>query len=89
MHLSISATVVGFFLAVIFFLWYPPPYFEIAGAEGVVQILIGVDLILGPLLTLLLYRPGKPGVIFDLSFIALIQLSALIYGVTIIYQVMW
>jgi len=85
-HLSLSATVVGIVCALIFFAWYPQPYFDIVGAWSVLQILIGVDLIIGPLLTLILYKPNKPGLIFDLSIIAVIQLSALIYGTTVIYQ---
>lgn len=85
-HFAISAAVVGSALAVIFIAWYPAPYFEVAGAWNVVKILIGVDLILGPLLTLILFRSGKPGLLFDLSVIALIQVSALAYGLTVIYQ---
>ena len=45
-----------------------------------VFILIGVDLVLGPLLTLIVYKQGKPGLKFDLSFIAAVQVAALIYG---------
>ncbi len=85
-HLSMSAAIVGIVCAVIFFAWYPQPYFDIVGAWSVLQILIGVDLIIGPLLTLILYKPNKPGLVFDLSIIAVIQLSALIYGTTVIYQ---
>ena len=85
-HLSASATIVGIVCALIFFAWYPSPYFEIVGAGSVLKVLIGVDLIVGPLLTLILYRPNKPGLVFDLSFIALVQLTALIYGTTVIYQ---
>ncbi len=86
LHFSISASIVGVVLAVIFFLWYPTPYFKVSGASDVVKILIGVDLVLGPLLTLLLYRPNKPKLLLDMCLIATIQLSALIYGVTTIYQ---
>lgn len=86
LHLSLSATVVGMVCALIFFVWYPQPYFEIAGAWSVLQILIGVDLIVGPLLTLILYKPNKPKLLFDMSFIAVIQLTALIYGTMTIYQ---
>jgi len=85
-HLSASALVVGTLCAIIFFLWYPAPYFEAKGAWGVIRILVGVDLILGPTLTLVLFRPRKPGLLFDLSVIATIQLTALIYGTTVIYQ---
>jgi hypothetical protein len=85
-HLSASALVVGMLLAIIFFLWYPAPYFEAKGAWSVIRLLVGVDLILGPALTLVLFRPRKPGLLFDLSVIATIQLTALIYGTTVIYQ---
>jgi len=85
-HLSLSATIVAFVCALIFFAWYPYPYFDIVGAGSVLQILIGVDLIVGPVLTLILYKPNKPGLIFDLSFIAIVQLTALLYGTTVIYQ---
>ena len=59
-HFSISATVVGAAFAVIFFAWYPAPYFEVVGAWNVVRILIVVDLILGPLLTLIPVDPWEP-----------------------------
>ena len=85
-HLSASAIIVGIVCILIFFVWYPQPYFDIVGAGSVLKILIGVDLIVGPLLTLFLYKPNKPNLKFDLSVIVVIQLIALIYGTTIIYQ---
>lgn len=39
-----------------------------------------VDLVLGPLLTLILFKPGKPSLKFDISVIASIQIAALLYG---------
>ena len=86
MHLAMSATIVGAVCAVIFFIWYPAPYFGIKGAWNVLRILIGVDLILGPLLTLILFRPGKRGLALDMAMIAMIQLSALLYGSAVIFQ---
>ena len=85
-HFAISATVLSAAFVVIFFAWYPAPYFQVAGAWNVVRILIGVQLILGPLLTLILFRPGKAGLVFDLSIVALIQVIALVYGLTAIYE---
>ncbi len=85
-HLAASALVVGTLCAIIFVVWYPAPYFAAEGASNVLWILFGVDLILGPLLTLYLFRPRKPGLIFDLSVIVAIQLAALVYGATVIYQ---
>jgi hypothetical protein len=84
-HLCISATIVGAICALIFFVWYPHPYFQAAGAWNVLRVLIGVDLVVGPLLTLIVFKPGKWGLKFDLCAIATIQLAALIYGISVIY----
>jgi hypothetical protein len=46
---------------------------------------LSVDLVVGPFLTLFLYRPRKPGLKFDMSVVAIIQLTALIYGTSVIY----
>ena len=43
-------------------------------------ILLGVDVCLGPLLTLIVYKSGKKTLKMDLTIIVLLQLSALIYG---------
>ncbi|HRD68348.1 MAG TPA: type IV pilin accessory protein, partial [Candidatus Competibacter sp.] len=85
-HLSASATIFLVFLGIMFFAWYPPPYFEIDGGWKVLRILAEVDVVLGPLLTLIVFKPGKPGLKFDMSVIVLAQLAALLYGATIIYQ---
>jgi len=85
-HLAISAAVIAIFFAIVFFIWYPVPYFSIEGTYDIIIILIGVDLILGPLLTLIIFKSGKPGLKFDLSVIALIQISALLYGANAIYS---
>lgn len=85
-HLTLSSVVVGSIFLIIFFAWYPYPYFEIRGAGDIVLILIGVDLVLGPLLTFIVYKPKKKSLVFDLSVIVIIQLSALVYGVSTIYE---
>jgi hypothetical protein len=85
-HFGLSALVVGGLLLLIFFLWYPDPFFRIKGAGEIIMMLVGVDLVLGPVLTLIIYRAGKPGLKFDLSVIVLMQLVALVYGANSIYQ---
>ncbi len=79
-HLAISASVVAVILAIVFLFWYPGSTFEISGAMRPVYVLVGVDLVLGPLLTLIIFKQGKPGLLFDLWFIALVQVTALVYG---------
>ena len=86
LHVLVSAAVVGMVVAVIFFAWYPSPYFRISGGEQVLRVLIGVDLVLGPVLTFYLYKPGKKGLWFDMSFIAVVQLTALVYGTLVIHE---
>ncbi len=85
-HLSISATIGLVVGALLLLVWYPPPYFHAAGADTLVLLLVGVDLVLGPLLTLILFRSGKKGLKFDLAMIAVLQAGALIYGLSIVLE---
>lgn len=85
-HLSASATVMLIFLGIMGFIWYPAPYFAINGGWSVLRILAGVDVVLGPLLTLIVFKPGKPSLKFDMSVIVLLQVAALAYGGNLIHQ---
>ena len=58
-HFCLSALIVLTVLTVILAVWYPGPFFQIIGAFEVIKILIAVDLVLGPLLTLILFKPGS------------------------------
>jgi len=85
-HLLISATI-GVIVGVLLFgVWYPPPYFHAGGADELMLLLVGVDLTLGPLLTLIVFRSGKPGLKFDLSLIGIVQSAALVYGLSVVLQ---
>src|ERR671911_2468131 len=79
-HLLISACVAAAVLTAMLTFWYPPPLFEAMGGVGLALILVGVDVVMGPALTLVVFRSGKPGLKFDLAAIALFQLAALLYG---------
>lgn len=74
------ATLMGF---LVFGLWYPYPHRELAGGFALFGLVAGVDVVCGPVLTLVLFNPKKPRVelIRDLGMVALIQLAALSYGV--------
>ena len=80
LHLLISAIIIISFLLLVYFVWYPYPLYEIEGLSQVTIILFAVDLILGPLLTLILYKKGKKYLFLDLSIIITIQISAFAYG---------
>lgn len=61
--------------------WYPQPLFSTDGGWRVIRIIAGVHFVLGPLLTLIVFKPGKPGLKFDLTMIAFVQIIALSWGV--------
>lgn len=86
LHLAISVTVVGSFVLATNFLWYPTPLLTFQGGLLVIGILMAVDVILGPLLTLLVYKPGKKRLVLDLAFIGLIQSAAFTYGAYVVYS---
>ncbi len=86
-HLSISAVIAATVLAVMLMVWYPPPLFEAEGGMGLVFILVGVDVMIGPLITLVIFKSGKPGLKFDLWTIALLQSGAMIYGCYVVSEV--
>ena len=79
-HLAISATIIAAVLTLVFVYWYPAPFFDYEGAWTPLRILITVDLIIGPLLTLLVFKPGKRWLWLDMAFIFALQLGALSYG---------
>lgn len=83
-HLAISTFVAATVLASLLLVWYPQPYFRLAGGADLVLILIGVDVALGPLLTLVVFDPRKKSLRFDLAVIVLVQLAAFAYGVSVI-----
>jgi hypothetical protein len=85
-HLSISAGIAVIACALFFGVWYPGTYFHAAGADELVILLVGVDLAIGPLLTLLVFRTGKRGLRFDLTSIAMAQAVALMYGCHVVLE---
>lgn len=85
-HLAISATLVALLGAVVYLVWYPPPYFQFDGGWSVMRMVVMVDVVLGPFLTLVVFRRGKKGLKRDLGVIAAIQLAAFVYGAGLMMQ---
>ena len=86
LHLGASAAAIGVFAAVLLLLWFPPLYMNIEGAPRLLGIVFGVDVVLGPLLTLILFKPGKRGLKFDMVIVLIMQLSALTWGMWTAYH---
>ncbi|MGR9088411.1 MAG: TfpX/TfpZ family type IV pilin accessory protein [Gammaproteobacteria bacterium] len=85
-HLLISGLIALIAVFIVFFVWYPAPLHDAVGVTRIFLILLGVDIAIGPLITLIIYKPGKPSLKFDLTVIALLQLSALLYGMATMFQ---
>lgn len=79
-HLSISIFIALLIVGLIFFVWYPQPLATAVGVTQIFLMLIVIDIIIGPLIGLLVYKEGKKSLKFDLSVIILLQISALFYG---------
>lgn len=86
-HFLISIIVVTLILGLIIFYWFPNPIIKVSNFKEIALIIILVDLVLGPLLTFVVFKPLKKGLKIDLALIALIQISALLFGVHNLYQV--
>lgn len=86
LHLLISILVVGGFVGFALWVWYPSPFLQISGLVSILLVLITVDLVLGPLLTFVIYKPNKAYLRLDLLFIGIVQVAALAYGIHTIYQ---
>jgi hypothetical protein len=86
-HLLISGAVAAMAAALVFVVWYPGIYRVLAGGRDLFLLIIAVDIVLGPLLTFAVFnlKKGWPHLRRDLALIALIQLSALAYGLHTVY----
>jgi hypothetical protein len=85
-HLTASLFVFFALLGVLILVWYPGPIFALEGGWKGLRIVALVDVVLGPLLTLVLFKPGKPGLKLDMSLIVAFQLAALGWGVHTLYN---
>ena len=81
-HLAISASIAAIVAWLVIWAWFPPPFAEISGGLSLYLLIAAVDVVCGPVLTLLLLHSGKSRVALwvDIGLISAIQLSALIYG---------
>ena len=87
-HLFISSIIFCILAYLIAFKWYPFPYFTADGGWQGIRIVALIDIVLGPLLTLVIFNPRKTRheIRFDLGIIALAQISVLTWGVYTVYN---
>jgi hypothetical protein len=88
LHLLVSLIVLTVILGALYLGWYRWPGWYLADAAQVTLMLAGVDLVIGPLLTFVIASARKPRrtLARDIAAIALIQLSALVYGTVMLWN---
>lgn len=85
-HLCISFLIALIAMGIVFFVWYPAPLAIAVGVTHLFLMMLVIDVIVGPLLGLLVYKEGKKTLKMDLSIIIVLQILALGYGVYSIEQ---
>ena len=86
-HLTASAIILVSFFAVVSQVWYPGQLFSVAAGAALIRLLVGVDLILGPLVTLIIFDTKKKKLRQDLLIIVICQLIFFAYGAWTIFAV--
>jgi hypothetical protein len=85
-HLALSVLVIAFVAVTLVWVFYGREYFAQLGGARLLMVLAIIDVTIGPLLTLVVYKHGKKSLRFDLSVIALLQVGFLAYGLHIMAQ---
>ncbi len=85
-HLVLSLGIAALAAALVFGVWYRYPYRELSGGRDLFVLLMTVDVVLGPLMTLIVFNTAKPWreLRRDLALIGLVQLAGLAYGLWIV-----
>jgi hypothetical protein len=87
-HLLGSASALTLTLGLLYLGWYHWPGWYLADMPTVLAIMVGVDVVLGPLLTFIVAASAKPRrtLARDVGVILLVQLVAFGYGVTTLWH---
>ena len=86
---ALCSVMVGLLTAcIVFGVWFPFPYRELAGGRELFLLVVAVDVVCGPLLTMVIFNPEKPRIELwrDLGLVALIQIGALGFGLHTVWQ---
>jgi hypothetical protein len=88
LHLLASAGALTLVVGGLYFGWYGWPGWYLSGVLHVVGIVVLVDLVVGPTLTLIVSNPAKPRreLARDIAIIVTVQLAALVYGTATLWS---
>lgn len=85
-HLILSLLLVGLAWLAMLQAWFPDGLIEVAGMSRFILLLLGIDIVVGPVITLIIYKAGKRHLKLDLAIIALLQAAFFAYGLHALWQ---
>ena len=87
-HFVATALLGAVAAALIFLVWFPAPFASMVGGTELFMLVVGCDLALGPLMSLVIYNSRKPRrkLIIDYVIVGIVQLAAMIYGVDVVAE---
>lgn len=87
-HFLITASVGALIAALVFLVWFPSPFATMMDGIKLFALVLGCDLVLGPLMSLVIYNQKKSRrmLIVDYAVVGTFQLIALLYGVSVVAQ---
>src|SRR6218665_3548464 len=86
-HLGISLGIAALAALLVFGLWYPYPYRDVSGGRTLFLLVVSVDVIMGPLITLAIFNRTKRRreLVLDFTMVGMLQLAALGYGLWTVF----
>ena len=84
-HLCISLCLATLSYVLVYLVWYPDHLSNASGTDQIFLMLVAIDTVLGPCITLVIFNLKKKELKWDLSIVALVQLSALLYGLHAVF----
>lgn len=88
LHFLFSLCVFSLLVGILLLFWYPNPFFSASGGWQGLRLVAAVDLVLGPLITLVIFNTKKSRreLSIDIGIVVLIQLGALLWGIKAVYE---
>jgi hypothetical protein len=87
-HFLLSLLIFSLLLFILLKIWYPAPFFSASGGWQGLKIVALIDIVLGPLLTFIVFNTAKPKkeLRTDISLIILFQFIVLFWGIHTVYS---
>jgi hypothetical protein len=81
-HAVVTLVVAVISAILVFWVWYPGIYSQLMPGAKLLTLILCVEVVLGPCMSLVIYNPQKSlrELIIDYSIVGLVQFSALVYG---------